>query len=151
MNDNSLLAFLITFIILDAFIFGFWIYTAYCYHRDCYDRSKIDLSNYHVSTITKATPLIRNTIDKKQLINTPLHVYTQLPLPPNYTTKEWQILKWVAKHQVCYRSLEDYENHKKSIGNLSLSEICGETYATKIYRSARNIHSARRNQYLSVC
>lgn len=132
MNDNALLAFLITFIILDALIFGFWIYTAYCYHRDCYDRSKIDLSDYHLSTITKATPLVKNTINKEQLINTPLHVYhPPLPLPPNYTTKEWKILKWVAKHQVCYRSLEDYKNHKSFICNLSLSEICAETDATK--------------------
>lgn len=131
MNDNSLLAFLITFIILDALIFGFWIYTAYCYHRDCYDRSKIDLSDYHVSTITQATPLVKNTINKEQLINAPLPTNPPLPLPPNYTTTEWQILKWVAKHQVYYRSLEDYENHKSVIGNLSLSVICGATYATK--------------------
>ena len=92
MSDNSLLAFLITFIILDALIFGFWIYTAYCYHRDCYDRSKIDLSDYHVSTITKATPLVNNTINKEQLINAPLHSYPPLPLPPNYTATEWRIL-----------------------------------------------------------
>ena len=131
MSNNSLLAFLITFIILDALIFGFWIYTAYCYHRDCYDRSKIDLSDYHVSTITKATPLVKNTIDKEQLINAPLHAYSHSPLPPNYTTTEWEILNWVEEHQDYYRSLEDYENDKTSIGNLSLSEICRETYATK--------------------
>ena len=123
MDNNALLAFLITFIILDALIFGFWIYTAYCYHRDCYDRSKIDLSDYHLSTITKATPLVRNTIDKEQLTNTPLHV--PLPLPPNYTKREWAILAWVLRNQTAYLS------HKKITLDKTLGEICSNTSATK--------------------
>ena len=131
MNDNALLAFLITFIILDALIFGFWIYTAYCYHRDCYDRSKIDLSDYHVSTITKATPLVKNTIDKEQLVNAPLHVYPPLPLPPNYTQREWEILTWVLRHQTAYRCKQDYLSHKKITLDKTLGEICSNTSATK--------------------
>lgn len=131
MDNNALLAFLITFIILDALIFGFWIYTAYCYHRDCYDRNKIDLSDYHVSTITKATPLVKNTIDKEQLINAPLHVYPPLPLPPNYTKREWEILTWVLRNQTAYRSVQDYQSHKKIILDKTLCEICSNTQATK--------------------
>ena len=121
MDNNALLAFLITFIILDALIFGFWIYTAYCYHRDCYDRSKIDLSDYHLSTIIKATPLIRNTIDKEQLINTPLHVYPPLPLPPNYTATEWRILHKLASAPTEYGVNPVF----------SLNDICRNLYVSQ--------------------
>lgn len=131
MNDNSLLAFLITFIILDALIFGFWIYTAYCYHRDCYrqDRS-IDLSDYDVNMPIHATELIKNTCNEQQLIHAPLHI-TSKPLPPNYTKREWEILTWVLRHQTAYRSVQDYQSHKKIILDKTLCEICSNTQATK--------------------
>ena len=154
MSDNSLLAFLITFIILDAFIFGFWIYTAYCYHRDCYDRSKIDLSDYHVSTITKATPLVKNTIDKEQLINAPLHAYSHAPLPPNYTTTEWEILKWGRAHNKI-RGWSTTENKMITINGFTLTMLCTNVHATKknvdhLVKIGKDIQSGKYNNVYSV-
>lgn len=154
MDNNALLAFLITFIILDALIFGFWIYTAYCYHRDCYDRSKIDLSDYHVSTITKATPLIRNTIDKERLINAPLPVNPTLPLPPNYTATEWAILKWGRAHNKI-RAWDTIEDKPITINGFSLTMLCTNVRATKkdvdhLVKIGKDIQSGKYNNVYGV-
>ena len=156
MDNNALLAFLITFIILDALIFGFWIYTAYCYHRDCYDRSKIDLSDYHVSTITKATPLVKNTIDKEQLINAPLHVNVNqtLPLPPNYTATEWAILKWGRAHNKIH-AWDTIEKKSITINGFTLTMLCTNVRATKkdvdhLVKIGKDIQSGKYNNVYSV-